>query len=803
MVERASQAVRQHVYKNNSAKYDEPKLYDRLKGTFEGTTFILAVLGFLIGRVSIVSTVSPFGAAFLVSVALLMKSQNTAVIGTSIIIGLLTKVNGTATIQSIISIMLVFLATKALKFNDKTRTIIAASAALAVNFAVAMISNVLINGTFILYDTLVGMFNSTIVMALVYIFNYSIPIIIDRKRRSILSNEEIICFAILCGIVISGLSDIFIYGISVKVVLSVLIIALTAYGQGAGVGASIGTTIGLITCISSNQAPLAIGTYALCGMLSGIFKDMGKAGVILGFIMADVSMMFYLGAEAAVIDFREVALGLILFIVFPASIIDKVMPFIDVTAKSYLEQQSYVERMKDIIQAKLNHSIEVFNQLSKTLEENESTNKLRQKGEVNAIINSIVDKVCPDCGARNICWGRDLYRTYQNMFEMLDVIECDGKVDMGNLPLDLKCKCLKAGLLIKTANYMYDLYRMNYKWRIKAQEGKKVVGEQLQGVVGILKGLSKEIREEVSFKGDVEEELAVALDKEGVNFSDIAVVRDESGRYQVSMYRNACLGRRECIKDISPLVSKILNKRMKRDMASCMIKEGTNLCYFKLVEAVKFQVSTGVAKSAKEEGELSGDNYSFIELDDGKYMLALSDGMGTGPVAAAESNAAITLLEKYLEAGFDKAVALKAINSAMSLRSPEDNFATIDLAVADLYTGKVEMIKIGAASTFIKRADGSIETVNSTSLPIGILNNVDIDSTIVNLSHGDMIIMITDGVEDAGEGGSKWVLKALEEIESRNPQQVAEELLAKAKGKCEGKLADDMSVLVSKMWQVA
>lgn len=803
MVERASNPTYQRSYDRAAAKYKKPGFLEKVKTVAVNETFIFSVLGFIIGRASILNILFPFGVAYLVSITLLNKTRNTTLIGTSIIAGMLTRISGYQTIQSIMSIMMVFLAVKVMRLNDRSSTLKAGITAFTVSFIVALISNLLINGTFILYDTLMGLFNSTIVMALVYIYNYSLPIIIERKKRNILSNEEIICIAILCSITISGLSDIIIYKTSLKVVLSVLTIAVAAYGQGAGVGAAIGTTVGLITSISSNQAPIILGTYGFCGMLSGIFRDMGKAGAILGFVIADLIIMFYTNGVEGIIGFRELLAGLVLFAIFPRSVIEKVMPFIDSSARSFVEQQSYVERMKDITRAKIAHTIEVCNELSKTLEENESSDKLRKGSEINSMINSIVDRTCGECDTRNICWNRDFYRTYQNMFEMLDVVQSDGKIDMDNMPGDLNKKCLKINQLIKTTNHVFEIYKMNFKWRQKAREGKRVVSQQLDGIAGILRGLSEEIRLEVDFKGDLEEELAVALDKEGVQFNDVVVVKDESDKYEVNMYRRACLGRRECIKDIGPIVSKVLKRKMRRDRTSCMIKEGTNLCYFKMVEAVKFQISTGVAREVKDKGGLSGDNYSFIELDEGKYMMALSDGMGTGPAAAMESNSAITLLEKYLEAGFDRVTALKSINSVMSLRSPDDNFTTVDLAIADLYTGDVDIIKVGAASTFIKRTDGSVEIINSTTLPIGILNNIDIESKSVRLSHGDMIIMVTDGVEEAGVNSENpWLVRALEEIESRNPQMVAGELLAKARERNGDSIIDDMTVLVSKIWEV-
>ncbi|HBM79473.1 MAG TPA: stage II sporulation protein E, partial [Clostridiaceae bacterium] len=157
---------------------------------------------------------------------------------------------------------------------------------------------------------------------------------------------------------------------------------------------------------------------------------------------------------------------------------------------------------------------------------------------------------------------------------------------------------------------------------------------------------------------------------------------------------------------------------------------------------------------------------------------------------------------KYLEAGFDKSTALKAINSAMVLRSQDDEYATIDLAVADLYTGDIEFIKIGAVSTFIKRENGTIETINSTTLPIGILNDVDLEIKKERLSDGDFVIMMTDGVLDVGgKVDTEWVIGILEEIKSKNPQEIANMIIEKAKERNKGGIPDDMTVMVSKIWQ--
>lgn len=802
MVESASNPV----YKKNRAKTTikngSPRLAGLLNSILSNTTFLIVIIGFFTARVSILNMIAPFGIGFFSSVYITCGRKTASVAGMSIVVGMLTNI-GQYTIQSVVCMMLIFSALSVFKVNSRTPVIKAWMLAFGVNFVVSLAANLIGNGTLILQDTLIGLFNSVIIIALIYIYKYCIEIIIGGRRRNLLSSEETICLSILCALVISGFSDISIYNISLKVVLSVLVIAISAFARGSGFGAAVGATIGLITSISANQVPAVIGTYAFCGLICGVFGNMGKAGGCLGFGVADVVMHFYLNGQANVIGFGELAVGLLLFVLFPSPIIEKVLPFLDGKPNDEFLRQPYVERIKDMINFRIMNINDVFLELSRALTEDESNARIRQNAEINGVINSVVDRVCAGCDARDICWKRDFYKTYQNIFEMVDVIQSDGKVDMETMPRGLKDKCLRVNQLLKFANYTFDLYKVNYKWKQKAGEAKRVVSEQLRGVSGILSGISAEIKQEVHFESDIEKEIAVALDSEGMSFDDITVVLDGSGRVEVSIYKKACLGRRECIKDYVPAVAKALKKKMKRDSAPCMIKEGTNICCFKMMEAVRYQFSTGIARDIKDEGGLSGDNYSFVELNNGRYMMALSDGMGTGPSAAIESNSAITLLEKYLEAGFDRDIALKSINSAMSLKSPDDNYTTMDLCLTDLYTGEAEFIKIGAASTFIKRFDGTCESIYSTTLPIGILSDIDIEPKLVQLSHGDIVVMITDGVEEAGGSGDEnWVISALQEIESRNPQQVAEELLAKAVEKNNGVKRDDMTVLVSKIWEV-
>jgi stage II sporulation protein E len=218
------------------------------------------------------------------------------------------------------------------------------------------------------------------------------------------------------------------------------------------------------------------------------------------------------------------------------------------------------------------------------------------------------------------------------------------------------------------------------------------------------------------------------------------------------------------------------------------------------VETENYNVTTAIARHAKED--ISGDNYCYGDVGEGRYMVALSDGMGSGKLAGNESNTTVSLLEKFIEAGYERNAAIKATNSVLVFKSNNETFATIDMGLIDLYDGVGEFVKIGAAPTFIK-SGMEVDMLKSSTLPAGILDDIEIESEIVQFKNGDMVVMVTDGIIDANkELKERWVVNLLKEIDSLNPKEVADYILQRAKEQYGGQVKDDMTVVVLKVWKL-
>ena len=222
-------------------------------------------------------------------------------------------------------------------------------------------------------------------------------------------------------------------------------------------------------------------------------------------------------------------------------------------------------------------------------------------------------------------------------------------------------------------------------------------------------------------------------------------------------------------------------------------------------EEPKFKISIASSKATKNNSDMSGDTSIQTSLHDGKFMMALSDGMGSGPKAKKSSSTVIKMLKRMLTTGFDKDISIGLINSSININSNEETYATIDISVIDRNTGNIEFVKNGACPTFIK-SENKVEVVKAVSLPAGIVQDIDLVVYDKDLKGGEIIVMCSDGIlESNTELTNKeiWVKELLENIETDDIQKIANILLQESIDNGYGIAKDDMTVLIAKVDKIS
>jgi stage II sporulation protein E len=597
--------------------------------------------------------------------------------------------------------------------------------------------------------------------------------------------------------VIAGASDIYVGMLPLRVFLCVYVLCVVAFKGGASVAAATGMLMGFFLHLAGYWGAEWAVVLALAGLgggfVGGINKRFSRLLVIAGVAVFGAGALWILARYWLGFSMIYGLIGAgLAFILTPQSFYFNVASAIDPVLDS---ADDYMDKIKEETTRRLDSFASAFGKLADTFSGLSKPKTGLNKHDITLLIDDLATRACGSCPGREWCWEEDLYNTHQQIFSLLNINASGGSATLDSMDKKFRRDCKSPEILLQELNAIFNVYRNDLRWHNKIAESRELISQQLHGVSGIVKCLSDEIDMSLRFHEGLEEEMIMALLKHKVEVSGVIVLEDNSGKYRVSISHKPCIGRKTCAAEILPVLNAVLKRKMRVESGDCDVKNG--VCHARFMEDQKLRITSGVAFRAKNSRG-SGDSYSAMELRNGSCLLALSDGMGSGERAKRESAATVGLLEDFIESGFDKELAVRMINSVLILKSNEESFSTLDICSVDMYTGHAEFIKIGAAETFLLR-DGHVQTIRSSSLPIGMLNDVDLEITEKHLKHGDIILMVTDGVTDAYKENS--LEQALKNTRYNSPQDLADHILSEAERLSRNGPKDDMTILAARVWQ--
>lgn len=343
--------------------------------------------------------------------------------------------------------------------------------------------------------------------------------------------------------------------------------------------------------------------------------------------------------------------------------------------------------------------------------------------------------------------------------------------------------------------------RRDYIWQKRLCENKELMVAHLEEMAQIMSGLAEETRRCIPMGERRFKQIAHALREVDIQIKNLYLIENEMGRMEVSLTMKSIKASNLSADEIGDLLSVLLNIHL--------VSAGDNAFFiggewqtFYYVEEARFHVLTGVAKAVKETEKISGDNYAFFEKDTGNLTALLSDGMGSGEKACADSTMVVELMQKFLEAGFQMEMAIQMINSALLTGGENTNMSTLDLCSLDLYNGECRFVKVGSACSYIKRQH-LVDRISSGNLPLGIFQKPDMEAVGRTLMDGDYIIMVSDGILDAlSQGiGEDMLSELIGSSNLENPGEMANAILNFCIHQCRGHIRDDMTVLVIGVWK--
>lgn len=343
--------------------------------------------------------------------------------------------------------------------------------------------------------------------------------------------------------------------------------------------------------------------------------------------------------------------------------------------------------------------------------------------------------------------------------------------------------------------------KINYLWYNKMLETREAMAIQFNEMAKLMENYTKPVYGEKKTLFGMDDYIKHKLREQKIIARKIFINENSKGMLEIRL--SAKKKKKSDIKAeiIKSVISEAVGKKVRLS-DECIIDVTEEYNEYILYEEVNFMTISGSARQTKGNESCSGDNFAVMSLDSGQTFMSICDGMGSGKRAKGYSEIIIDLLEKMIDSGLEESTILKLANSIMLTGNQWQEPAAVDMALIDQYSGMCQFLKLGAACTYIKRGNW-VECIKSTSLPMGVLEEVDMETITKKLYDGDFVIMVSDGIVEALDSPDKEEAmgRIIMDINTANPKQMAINILSQALAKCRGIPEDDMTVICTGIWE--
>ena len=798
--------------KQDITKEETTKKRNILTNAISKKYILLYITTLMVSTISLGQTLSPASLAMVVAVG-----ANEIPIIIVLLLGLIGNIIGCGwgSILPYIITVLIFFSSffiREPKYNEESRNEkIKLGKRLFVASLIVGIVKTIISG-FLLYDIFVAISMSMLTFILYKVFVNSIIVILEFNEKKAFTLEEIMGASVLLTIAVCCIGNFQIFGFSIRNIIAIFMVLALGWKNGMLVGATSGVSIGVTLGIISGNEPVIIAAYAISGLIAGILNRFGKIGVVLGFILGNI-LITYLsnGGVENLIVFKEILIAGIGLLALPKSIkldIENIIgdkPFLPVASNRGLDKsKETIEKLKNMSEA-VEQMANSYTDNSQKLEENKESNKQIFITELLNSTESLEDNILYD----NISdvEGKIVDEIFEELLkkqfikekELIEIFAQNNNYIVG-FDDDERTVKDEVQRMTRAINSAFRISKMNFVWTEKIKEEKKNVGSQLSEVSKAISSIAEDLKKETTTENlfaKEKEEISVLLKEKEILVQELSISKNEDERIVVELYIE-----KTNKKNVHNIILKILEKVLKEKLD---ITQKDVIDYNKTEKIIcksadKFVIEIGQAIAIKDGNKISGDSLLHTKLQDGKYLIAISDGMGSGERAKKSSQIVVNMLQKLLNTGYNKESSIDLINTNL-LNVSQDVYATLDVAIVDLFKGNIEFIKAGCAPTYVKN-NKKVQIIKSASLPTGIVKNNSKDVIERKIEDEELIVMCSDGIIDSNveyKNKALWVKYLLEDMENTNPQKCADILLNEAVDNNYGNIKDDMSVLAFKI----
>ena len=639
------------------------------------------------------------------------------------------------------------------------------------------------------FDTFDRLLYAAMGIAFSYVCIYVFRAVFVRGLSYRPSLDETVCLGLFVIVASYCISQISFFNLQLIYFVApyAILFAVVCFGDKSALTGAVLIGIGNILATGSFECCVFCVVAALSAVtLCKVNRYLGAASILI----VDVLMSFFLDlhGEFSTLVFAPTFSSVFVFVVVPTQVYRYVHDYCSGSAERYLGK-SVAKKIGDSVSRRLYRLSDIFLSMKNAFF-TMSASAVSAEDAEKAIVKQCSEAVCADCSQRVKCWRQELHQTEQSLLQLGVCAVKRGKCTILDVPQTLSVKCDRVSAMLSEMNTQAQNYR-SYKERVDlADNGKTLLGEQMGGVSSLLLQLATDCKNSTGYERAKEQELIERLVFHNVLCSGAVIAKQKDVVTVV-----VTVGKNDLD---NATIEKVVSGVLKQKMVVERVENTESEAWLNVLLTVKprYSVTFGVSSVAKDGNEISGDTHTVLQTDNGKCIVALCDGMGSGELAEQMSATSINLVESFYRAGFDNDVILSCVNKLL-VGSGNEIFCAVDIAVLDLYNGLADFIKLGASVGLVKN-EGKVEIVRGSSLPLGVLEEMKPSVSKKALISGDVVVLVSDGVADCFKDPSA-LAAAFAEVSLNVPQSIAEIILNKALKLCSNKPADDMTVVVAKI----
>lgn len=625
------------------------------------------------------------------------------------------------------------------------------------------------------------LYESLLCCAGAYLFRSAGDLVWGKKDLPRFTASDIITVLITAGIILMHFYKYKIFGFSPVTMLFAMCILLFARLRNSNGGALCGICLGTAAGLSSEIGFISIG-YALGGLLGGEFSRKSKLLCAAGYFVPVTVCAFADGTLNSYIAIFEGLVACAVFIAVPDSFFDEISSKINTPVPTYIKSDNSLHLSERLYEASC-----AISDVSACVDTVQNTLNPLTQTQLTDVLKNAWHKVCNECDLRESCRHEIRNPTKEDIERIAQTLQNHAELDETRFPKGFYSACYSFSEMRTELNnrYLSFIASLGAQGQVIQMQG--LMCDQFRSMADILHDLACDFDEAVNTDTEVADACSYEAQQSGLNVLSADCCIDKFGRTTVTLtvtQPRADFNIEQFTKNLSTVIGTRLN------IPELAENENESVLTFR--QTMDFDISIGAVSRATDEEDVCGDYYRSFRDSDGRYITILSDGMGTGSRAAVDSAMAAELFSKLIKSGLSFDSALRIANSALLVKSSDESLATLDVVCIDLYTGRTDFMKAGAAATFIRHKD-SVAQLEQASLPIGILRDISFSKATASLQKGDIILMVSDGI--LGDCNN-WIQHELKQWNTeKSPDDLARFILNCACERKIGKHLDDMTAI--------